>query len=67
MSSESLQINHSKPLSKRTQLYFCRLCREYNVKLRHNHLRIHHKVNIKTIERRANKDLIEVIFVAQSQ
>ena len=55
--------NHSKPKSERQTTYFCRLCREYNIKLRKAHLQNYHNANRDTVTKRSNSDLVDVIFI----
>jgi hypothetical protein len=53
-----------KPRSERQVTYFCRLCRNYGIKLRKAHLQNFHNANRNTVTKRSNGDLIETIFVA---
>jgi len=54
----------SKPRNERQVTYFCRLCREYGIKLRKAHLQNFHNANRDTVTKRSNGDLIEAIFIA---
>ena len=56
--------NNSKPRSERQVTYFCRLCRNYGIKLRKAHLQNHHNANRDTVTKRSNGDLVNTIFVA---
>ena len=55
---------HTKPRSERQVTYFCRLCRNYNIKLRKAHLQNFHNANRDTITKRSNGDLVDTIFIA---
>lgn len=62
MPNQLLQL-HAKPKSQRQVSYFCRLCRNYNIKTRKAHLQNHHNANRDTVTKRSNKDLVDVIFI----
>lgn len=53
----------AKPKSEKQVTYFCRLCREYNIKLRKAHLQNFHNANRDTVTKRSNNDLVNVIFI----
>ncbi|MFQ5783124.1 MAG: hypothetical protein ACE5GR_08775 [Nitrosopumilus sp.] len=53
----------AKPRTKRQVTYFCRLCREYGIKLRKAHLQNFHNANRDTVTKRSNGDLVETIFI----
>ena len=54
----------AKPRSERQVTYFCRLCRNYGIKLRKAHLQNFHNANRNTVTKRSNGDLVETIFIA---
>ncbi len=60
-------INHGKPRTEKSKTYFCRLCRKYDIKTRLAHLENYHKTDRATTQKRANKDLIEIIFVSTNK
>jgi len=66
--SEQSMVNfnnfQAKPRSERQVTYFCRLCREYGIKLRKAHLQNFHNANRDTVTKRSNGDLVEIIFIA---
>ena len=66
--SQKLMMNfddfQTKPRSERQVTYFCRLCRNYGIKLRKAHLQNFHNANRNTVTKRSNGDLIETIFIA---
>lgn len=53
----------SKPKSERQITYFCRLCRQYNIKTRKAHLQNFHNASRDTVTKRSNNDLVDVIFI----
>lgn len=56
----SIQAN---PKKERQITYFCRLCRNYDIKTRKAHLQNHHNASRDTVTKRSNNDLVDAIFI----
>ena len=57
----------ARPRQERKIVYFCRLCRKYNIKTRLSHLENYHNVSHDTVSKRSNKDILNVVFLPITQ
>lgn len=53
----------AKPRAEKQITYFCRLCRNYNVKSRKAHLKNFHNADAETISKRVTDDIVDVLFL----
>ena len=58
---EPLLFNQVRPKHRRT--FFCRLCRQYHVRLPKAHLRDKHGADYRATQNKSYKDIIDIIFV----
>jgi len=64
---EKLLPNHGKPRKQKGQLYFCKLCRRYDIKERLAHLVIKHNASRDGVSRREFRSIISECFVEAVQ
>ena len=60
--TETLQLQ-AKPRVEKQVTYFCRLCRNYDIKSRKAHLKNFHNADPDTISKRVTNDIDDVIFL----
>lgn len=58
----SIQVQ-SKPRQQKKRLFFCRLCRQYNINARKAHLKNFHNANPEAMSKRVTDDMLAVLFL----
>ncbi|MFB5597600.1 MAG: hypothetical protein ACE5RJ_01090 [Nitrosopumilaceae archaeon] len=56
-------LMQSKQKQQRARMYFCRLCRQYNIKARKAHLKNMHNTNGDAMSKRVTDDILSAIFL----